>query len=97
MADVVYKVTNAAARRLAVAPDIARIAEQVRAAAMAGTPRGPTLDLYGGWLLAQGREPATTLIVNDTPYARYVEYGTRNLRAAAMLGRAMASARSTFR
>lgn len=97
MADAaVFKVTNAIARRLAVQPDIARIAEQVAEAARASTPRGPTGQLAGGWHTVPGRDPGTTIVRNDTPHGRYVEYGTRNRRADAMLGRALANARGAY-
>jgi hypothetical protein len=36
---------------------------------------------------------AVRLVVNDVPYARYVEYGTVNMAAEPMLGPAVARAR----
>jgi hypothetical protein len=92
-----YRVTNAIARRLAIQPDIARIAGQVADAARAGSPKGPTGRLAAGWRTVPGRDPGTTLIQTDVPYARYVEYGTRNRPASAMLGRALAAARGAYR
>jgi hypothetical protein len=87
-----YKVTNAIAKRLAVQPQILEIATQIAADARASTPV-TTGRLAGGW---PGRDPGTTLVVNDVEYARYVEYGTRRRRAVAMLGRALASRRGGF-
>jgi hypothetical protein len=92
-----FRVTNAIARRLAIQPDIARIAGQIAEAARADTPKGATGRLAAGWRTAPGRDPGTTIIQTDVPYARYVEYGTRNRPAAAMLGRALAAARGTYR
>jgi hypothetical protein len=90
-----YKVTNAIAKRLAVQPQILEIATQIAADARASTPV-TTGRLAGGWHTAPGRDPGTTLVVNDVEYARYVEYGTRRRRAVAMLGRALASRRGGF-
>jgi hypothetical protein len=38
-----------------------------------------------------GADPATSVVVNTAPYARYVEHGTRNMPAEAPLGRAIAA------
>jgi hypothetical protein len=46
--------------------------------------------MAAGWHTVPGQDPGTTLVVNTTPYARYVEYGTRHMRAKAPLGRAAA-------
>jgi hypothetical protein len=97
MADATFRVTNAIARRLAIQPDIARIAEQVAEAARAASPRGPTGDLAASWHTVPGRDPGTTLVRSDVAYGRYVEYGTRHRRADAMLGRALAAARGAYR
>lgn len=91
-----FTVTHPEARRLAIQPDIARIATSVAQAAAAGTPR-VTGRLAGGWSTRPGRDPGTTLVVNTVPYAVPVEYGTRRRRPAAMLGRALASARGAAR
>jgi hypothetical protein len=49
--------------------------------------------MASSYRVEQGRDPATSLVVNDTPYAVYVEYGTRDDPAQAPLGRAAATAR----
>jgi hypothetical protein len=36
-------------------------------------------------------------VVNPVPYARFVEYGTRHMAPAAMLGKALARARAAQR
>jgi hypothetical protein len=87
-----FTVTNPQAPRLAVSRNIADIAGQVAASAASNTPQR-TGRMARSWRTVPGREPGTTLVVNDTEYARFVEYGTRHMRAAAPLGRAMAGAR----
>ncbi len=93
MADAEFVVTDPTAPRRCVQPDIAGIAAQVAAGAAANTPR-LTGRLAGSWTTIPGREPGTTLVSTDVPYARFVEYGTRYMRASAPLGRAAAAVRS---
>lgn len=92
MAEVTFTVTNAQARRLVIQPEIRRIAEELAAAAAASTPRD-TGALAGGWRVVAGRDPGTSLVVNDVLHGLYIEYGTRHRPAVAMLGRALASRR----
>lgn len=87
-----FTVTDPRAPRLAVARNVAEIAARVAASAAANTPQR-TGRMARSWRTVPGRDPGTTLVVNDTPYARFVEYGTRHMRAAAPLGRAMAGVR----
>ena len=87
-----FTVTDPQAPRRAVAQNIAEIAGQIAATAAANTPQR-TGRMARSWRTVPGRDLATTLVVNDTDYARFVEYGTRHMRAAAPLGRAMAGAR----
>lgn len=79
-------------RRRCVQPDIARIARGVAADAAARTPVH-TGALRAGWKVVPGDDPGTSVVVNEVPYARFVEYGTRRRAAAAMLGRAIAAVR----
>ena len=92
MPESVYRVTDPKAPRKAVAEDIKGIAERLAADAAANTPRR-TGRMAASYRVEQGRDPATSLVVNDTPYAVYVEYGTRYDPAQAPLGRAAAAAR----
>jgi hypothetical protein len=88
--------TDTRSRRLCVQGNIADMAGSLAADARANTP---VLSgrLAAGWRTEPGREPGTTVVVNDTPYLRFVEYGTRHRPASAMMGRALASARSATR
>lgn len=90
MADVTFTVTDWRQRRYAIQQDIAEIGARVAAAAAANSPR-QTGRLAGSFTTAPGRDPGTTLIRTSVPYARYLEYGTRRVRAHAMLGRALAA------
>jgi hypothetical protein len=92
MGDSVFTVTDPRAPRQAVSPDIRSIAERLAAQASANTPR-LTGRLAAGYHVQPGQEPGTSVVVNDVPYARFVEYGTRDMAAEAPLGRALAAAR----
>jgi hypothetical protein len=94
MADAEFRVTDPQAPRKCVQPDIAGIAAQVASAAAANTPRD-TGRLAASWRTVPGRDPGTTLVQTDVEYARFVEYGTRYMRASAPLGRAAAAVRSS--
>ena len=90
--DVTYKVTDPRAPRLAVQQNIADIAGQLAASATGNTPT-LTGVMARAWRTVPGREPGTTMVINDAPYAIYVEYGTRHMTARAPMGRALAAAR----
>jgi phage gpG-like protein len=91
MADVEFVVDNWRARRYAIQPNIQEMGAKVAAAASAASPRR-TGRLAGSFHTVPGQDPGTVLIVSDVPYARFHEYGTRHIRARAMLGRALAAA-----
>lgn len=91
-----FTVTNPHAKRLAIAPDIHDMAEHLAADAAALTPVD-TGRMAAAYDVQQGDDPATSFVVNPTPYARYVEYGTRYMPASAPLGRAAANARARVR
>lgn len=92
MAEAGFHVTDPSAPRRAVAPDIHARAEHLAADAAARTPHD-TGRMASSWQVVQGEDPATSLVVNTTPYARFVEYGTRYMTAAAPLGQALARER----
>ena len=78
----------------AVDPLVDRVAGEVAADASSGSPRR-TGALASGWrVVTVGR--GERRVVNSVPYARFVEYGTRHVRPAAMLGMATARARSRY-
>jgi hypothetical protein len=89
----VFRVTDPGAPRRVVDPAIGditdKLAEDVRARTPVQTGR-----LQEGWTVERGPAEATRLLVNPVPYARYVEYGTKNMRAEPMLGAAIAEART---
>lgn len=90
MAEVVFRVTDPKAPRLAVQQNIAEIAQQLAGRATANTPRLTGL-MAGSWQVRPGyNDPGTSVVINTAPYARFVEYGTRRTRAYAPLGRALA-------
>jgi hypothetical protein len=91
--EATFTVTDWQARRRCVQPDIADIAKGIAADAAANTPRR-TGRMASSYRVVQGQDPATSLVVNDAPWAIFVEYGTRHVRAAAPLGRALSRARS---
>jgi hypothetical protein len=86
-----FRVTNPHAPRLAVDPDMREKAEQLRSDAEALTPR-ETGRLAGSWQMEKDHT-ASYRVTTDVPYARYVEFGTRNMHGAAMMGRALAKAK----
>jgi hypothetical protein len=53
--------------------------------------------MAAGFRAVPGLEPGTSVVVNAVRYARYVEYGTRFMRAEAPLGRARAAAQGQVR
>ena len=77
--------------RLVVQEDIRQAAQQLASRAAANTPRR-TGRMAASWRTAPGySDPGTTVVINTTPYARFVEYGTRHRRAHAPMGRAVAA------
>jgi hypothetical protein len=78
--------------RRIVDPDVRARAETVRRDAAAMTPVR-TRTLQRGWRVVKAaRTHGTWRVANYVPYAVYVEYGTRYMRAQAPLGRAAARA-----
>jgi hypothetical protein len=73
---------------MAVGREVANLAAQF-------TPVGDTGDLHAGWRV-EPQWTGTVRVVNDTPYAKYVEFGVRGHQGAAMLGRATAAGRAAY-
>ena len=88
----VFRVTDPGAPRRVVDRDIGDIADRVCQDAASRTPV-ETGRLKAGWRVERGMYDAVRLVVNDVPYARFVEYGTVNMAAEPMLGPAVARAR----
>jgi Bacteriophage HK97-gp10, putative tail-component len=90
MGDATFVVTDPKQIRTACQAGVAAIAEQVAARAAANSPRRFGR-LAAGFRTQPGYDdPGTTVVVNSVPYARFIEYGTRHMRAYAPLGRAAA-------
>jgi hypothetical protein len=86
-----FEVIDPLAPRKACGQNVADIADRVRSQAAANTPRDTGL-MASSWQTRPGySDPATTVVINTAPHARYVEYGTRHMPARAPLGRAAAS------
>lgn len=92
---VEYKVTNRGALGEALNPLVGQAANDIASQAGGGSPSGPTGRLRGGWQVV-GPVRGGALVKNDTDYGRYQEYGTRHVRAQAMMGRAVARARARY-
>jgi hypothetical protein len=89
-----FTVTDPGALARAADPAMGGIAERLRAAAVAGTPRD-TGRLAEGYSVQRGRREGVRLLTNAVPYLRFVEYGTRFMPARPALGRALARARNS--
>lgn len=89
MTDARFTVTDPSAPRRACSGMIRQVAENVAADARSRTPV-ESGDLKAGWKVEPGRAEGVWLVLNDVPYARFVEYGTRNDPAHPMLGPAAA-------
>jgi HK97 gp10 family phage protein len=75
-------------------PVTAQVANTVVAAARAHTPHR-TGRLASGWHVQQ-RRTADYAVTNSVPYARFVEYGTKDMRAEPMLGPVVMQARARY-
>ena len=87
-----FRVTDRRAPRKAVDPNVREISQQIAQDAGADAPR-LTGRLAGSYHVERGRGLAVWLVTTDVEYSRYVEYGTRHMRAQAPMGRALAHAR----
>jgi hypothetical protein len=72
-----------------VADDIRRAADEIAADAAQLTSRR-TGRMASSYRVERDDDPASAFVTNDTPYARFVEYGTKYMQAEAPLGRAIA-------
>jgi len=85
-----YRILDARAPYKAVDRGIAAIAERLRAEVAARTPRD-TGTMAGNWQVTTVRGmKGIRAVRNPTEYARFVEYGTRHMRARPEFGRAIA-------
>jgi hypothetical protein len=88
-AKATFKITNRRAPRYAVTGLTRRAAGELAALASSLSPV-ETGKLAGSWHVEPGRAVGAYVVVNDTPWARYQEFGTREVAPVHMLGRARA-------
>jgi hypothetical protein len=89
---VEFYVEDRRAPRREAAPGILAEARRLAEDAKRNTPRR-TGDMARGWRAAADAS-GNARVINDVPYARFVEYGTRHMAPRAPLGRALANARA---
>jgi HK97 gp10 family phage protein len=87
-----YRILDRDAPRRAVDRPVGRIASAVTRSAQGRTPIR-TGRLRAAWRTIRD-DNARYHVINDVPYARFVEFGTRNTPAQPMLGPAVLQARS---
>lgn len=86
-----FTVEDKTAPRRACRDAVRAIAGTIRDDARSGTPVR-TGRLKGAWRVGR-RADGDPSVVNDVEYAAFVEYGTKHMPPAAMLGRATANYR----
>jgi hypothetical protein len=88
-----YQVLNRKAPKQAADGIVRGIAEQIRGAVAAQSPRGRTGRYAGAWRVERIK-PGIYRVLNDTPYGRYIEYGTRYVHARPVFGRVVSTYRA---
>lgn len=94
MSTASFRVTNPQALLEAVDPVVGMVAKEMAGDAAADTPRR-TGRMAASWRASRDRLGEWS-VTNSAAYARFVEYGTRHMRASAPLGRAAARARGRY-
>jgi hypothetical protein len=90
-----YRILNPDAPRIVADGDIADVAMRIQLEAASRSPHD-TGELAGGYRVVKLGE-SHYAVVNDVPYAIYVEYGTVDMQADPVFGRAIAVARRAMR
>jgi hypothetical protein len=88
-----YQVLNRQAPKMAADGIVAGIANQVRDAVAAQSPRGKTGRYAAGWRV-QKLKPGVYQVSNEVPYGRFIEYGTRYVPARPVFGRIISGVRA---
>lgn len=88
-----FRITDRKAPRREVDRYVRTLANSIMSDARSATPVR-TGQLRNAWRTVRSGEFARYRVLNDTEYARFVEYGTRHMAPAAMLGQAVARHRS---
>jgi hypothetical protein len=92
--EAVFTVTNAPTLLDAVDAIVNTVTEALKTDAANNTPV-VTGRLQAGWTITRPKA-GERLLENPVSYGRYVEYGTRDMRAEAMLGRALSIIRAKY-
>jgi hypothetical protein len=83
------------APRLAVDSGIRKVAEDLAREAASRSPVGDTGNLRDGWQAEPARSiPGKYVVTNPVYYSRFVEYGTKRMRARPMIGPVLARYRA---
>ncbi len=89
-----FVVTDPTAPRREADPGVGKVAQGVAQTAAGRAPKR-TGRLAAGWrTVKQG--PSSYIVTNDVPYAKYVEFGTKNMPARPMLAPAVMAARASY-
>lgn len=88
-----YQVLNRQAPKMAADGIVRGIAEQIRGAVAAQSPRGRTGRYADGWRVRK-LKAGVYQVFNEVPYGRYVEYGTRYVPARPVFGRVVSNVRA---
>jgi hypothetical protein len=88
-----YQVLNRQAPKLATDGIVRGIAEAIRSGVAAQEVRGRTGNLGGGWRIERIK-PGVYRVLNEVPYGKYVEYGTRFMPARPVFGRVISQYRA---
>jgi hypothetical protein len=88
-----YQVLNRQAPKQAADGIVAGIANQVRDAVASQSPRGRTGSYASGWRVEK-LKAGVYRVINEVPYGRFIEYGTRYVPARPVFGRTIANVRA---
>lgn len=88
-----FTVTDPRAPRRVADAEVKAVAGALQGDIAARTPRGDSGDLASGWQVTKDRD-GKYRVSNPVPYARFVEYGTRHLRARPVMGQTLAAYRA---
>jgi Bacteriophage HK97-gp10, putative tail-component len=89
----VYQVLDRSQPKQAADGIVRGIAEQLRGAVSAESPRGRTGTYAGGWRVERIKA-GIYRVFNETPYGKYIEYGTRYVPARPAFGRSISNIRA---
>jgi HK97 gp10 family phage protein len=94
MGTVTYRILDRTAPKRVVDPSISRVSTEVMHAAQARSPV-ESGRLRAGWTVRKVGV-ARYVVANPVPYAKFVEYGTKDTPAHPMIGPALLTARQRY-